>query len=249
MPKILAFMTVGALAGLIVINNLYLHKRAQEAFVPIPTAHAASLSFPEAPAATSSAPAPDPVRPSFPQAASVTSASAAPAPIKTAAAKIEKAPAAAPVKAAAKNPAAPAPVRLSIPSIALNDKVVPVGVNSLGEMAVPSGSTSNIGWYAKGTVPGNLGSAVMDAHVFAALARLDEVAAGDDIYVGMADGATKHFVVTRTQVYKVGDLSPQELFSSTGGRYLHLITCAGTLTPDHTSYTHRLVVYATLADD
>jgi sortase (surface protein transpeptidase) len=165
---------------------------------------------------------------------------AAPAPVKKAQTPAKAAP--------AKKPAVRAPARVSIPSIALNSRVVPVGVNSKGEMDVPSGSTSDIGWYAKGTVPGDLGSAVMDAHVFAALSRLDEVSAGDDIYVSMADGTTKRFAVTRAQVYKLGDLSPAELFSRKGGRYLHLITCAGELTPDRSTYTHRLVVYATLVE-
>ncbi len=144
-------------------------------------------------------------------------------------------------------PAARAPARLSIPSIALDSRVVPVGVDSLGDMDVPSGSTSDVGWYAGGTVPGDAGSAVMDAHVFAAFARLSEVKEGDSIYVRMADGTAKRFVVTRAQVYKTGELAPEELFSRAGGRFLHLITCAGEPTPDRASYTHRLVVYAALA--
>jgi LPXTG-site transpeptidase (sortase) family protein len=114
-------------------------------------------------------------------------------------------------------------------------------------MDVPSGSTSDVGWYAGGTVPGDAGSAVMDAHVFAAFARLSEVKEGDSIYVRMADGTAKRFVVTRAQVYKTGELAPEELFSRAGGRFLHLITCAGEPAPDRASYTHRLVVYAALA--
>jgi LPXTG-site transpeptidase (sortase) family protein len=238
MPKTLMLMAAGALTLGLIAAVLKPHEGAHASLAPFPVAYAAPSSFPAAPAVAAATPA-------FPQAASVKAASAEPSPIKATAAKIAEAPA--PAKTApAKKPAVRAPVRISIPSIALNDKVVPVGVNSLGDMDVPSGSTDDIGWYAKGTVPGDIGSAVMDAHVFAALARLDEVKKGDTINVSMADGSTRRFVVTRTQVYKVGDLSPAELFSAKGGRYLHLITCAGALTPDRTSYTHRLVVYATL---
>ncbi len=141
-----------------------------------------------------------------------------------------------------------APVRLSIPAIELNNPIVPMGIDKKGDLDVPSGDTNNVGWYAKGTMPGSVGSAVMDAHVFAAFSRLHEVGAGDDIYVVMADGSRLRFVVERTQVYRLEDLSSNELFNARGGRYLHLITCAGELTDDKSTYTHRLVVYAALAD-
>jgi LPXTG-site transpeptidase (sortase) family protein len=235
MHKIFAAITLAALAALLVTNNYKLQEEAQAATLPAPLAVSASTAFPTAPdAATTPAPA------------SVT-VSAKSAPAKT----VTKAAASAPAKVqtAKKKPAKQAPTRISIPAIALSDKVVPMGVNSLGDLEVPSGSTSDIGWYAKGTVPGEMGSAVMDAHVFAALSRLDEVKKGDDIYVAMADGTTRHFITTGAKVYKLSELSPAELYSRDDGRYLHLITCAGELTPDHSTYTHRLVVYATLASD
>lgn len=228
MQRILAFAAVSALASLPVIAGLRPQAGAQAPFMPVPAARAAPRSFPEAPAAPASA-----------ESAAAKTVSAPPSPAKAAAA-----PASAPPP---NKPDARAPARLSIPSIALNSRVVPVGVDSLGDMDVPSGSTSDVGWYAGGTVPGDAGSAVMDAHVFAAFARLSEVKEGDSIYVRMADGTAKRFVVTRAQVYKTGELAPEELFSRAGGRFLHLITCAGEPTPDRASYTHRLVVYAALA--
>src|SRR4051812_30102627 len=51
-----------------------------------------------------------------------------------------------------------APGQLSIPSIKLKARVVPMGVNSKGELDVPSGSTKDVGWYKDGTVPGDTGS-------------------------------------------------------------------------------------------
>src|SRR4051812_39392157 len=56
------------------------------------------------------------------------------------------------------------PVRLIIPSIKLDTQVVDVGVNKKGEMDVPAGTTKNVGWYQNGIIPGDLGTAVMDAH-------------------------------------------------------------------------------------
>ncbi len=140
------------------------------------------------------------------------------------------------------------PAALAIPSIGLGSPIVPMGLTQEGDLDVPDGTTNNVGWYAKGTVPGEMGSAVLDAHVYAAFSNLDEVRKGDIIYIAMKDGATREFKVTGSKVFKLSELSSEELFNQKGGRYLHLITCAGELTPDKSTYTHRLVVYAELVD-
>src|SRR5258708_1660959 len=84
------------------------------------------------------------------------------------------------------------PVRLIIPSIKIDDQIVKVGVTDNGEMDVPDGKTKNIGWYMYGTVPGEVGSAVLDAHVFAAFKSLHNLKQGSDIYVIMSDGEKLH---------------------------------------------------------
>jgi sortase (surface protein transpeptidase) len=141
------------------------------------------------------------------------------------------------------------PVRLSIPSIKLNNLVVPVGVTSAGEMDVPSGATDSVGWYKYGTVPGNIGSAVMDAHVFAAFSDLHKLHAGDAIDVVMSDGTARHFIVSDTETYALADVPAETLFNAADGRHLNLITCAGALLPNHSTYDHRLIVYATLDEN
>lgn len=139
------------------------------------------------------------------------------------------------------------PERLSIPSIGFNNPIVKVGTNRQGEMDVPSGKTRNVGWYKNGTLPGELGSAVIGAHVFAAFSKLDEVAPGDEIFVTMSDGTTRKFIVAETNVYKLSEMSPDTLFNRNDARRLNLITCAGALTADGSTYTHRLVVSAIAA--
>jgi sortase A len=139
------------------------------------------------------------------------------------------------------------PTRLTIPSINLNDAIIPVGLTDAGAMAVPSGSTSNVGWYEDGVIPGDAGSAVLDAHVFAAFSKLNQVKAGDSIYVTDAQGDTLRFVVNKVETYALADITSQMLFAPTNDRDLNLITCAGKLTPDHSTYDHRLVIYTTLA--
>jgi LPXTG-site transpeptidase (sortase) family protein len=135
--------------------------------------------------------------------------------------------------------------RLVIPSINLNDPIIPVGTDATGAMAVPNGETSEVGWYDDGPQPGQAGSAVLDAHVFAAFKNLNEVKVGDSIYIN-ENGESLHFVVTKVETFALSQITSQDLFVQTNDRDLNLITCAGNLTPDHSTYDHRLVVYSTL---
>lgn len=136
------------------------------------------------------------------------------------------------------------PVRVSIPSVGIESRVIKVGVDAKGQMAVPDGSTSDVGWYKDGTVPGDVGSAVLDAHVYAAFQDLRDAHVGDDIYLETEDGATQHFRIEQTTVYHLSDLTPPMLFERRDARRLNLITCAGEYLDSLGTYTHRLVVYA-----
>lgn len=161
-----------------------------------------------------------------------------------------------PAKTASKNttpiPPAPAsmkgdyPVRIVVPSIGLDSAIEGVGVNKEGEMDVPDGNTDIVGWYKKGTVPGNVGSAVLDAHVYAAFSELHRVSPGEHIYIYTAKNKKLDFVVSKANTYALNELSPSLLFSQNDARRLNLITCAGSLTADGSTYDHRLVVFAIL---
>jgi len=171
---------------------------------------------------------------------------AAPVPAATSVAKPKKLNTVA--KPSSAKASSPYPTRLSIPAIQLSSRVISVNVNSKGEMDVPSGNTNNVGWYAGGVLPGERGAAVMDAHVFAAFKNLNSAMVGDDLYVETADGRRLHFVVRDARVYALSELTPDMLFQQTDERRLNLITCAGSLTADRTTYDHRLVVYTELVN-
>lgn len=136
------------------------------------------------------------------------------------------------------------PDRLIIPSIGVNVPIVAVGVNSKGEMAVPPGNSDEVGWYNGGPMPGSVGTAVLDAHVFAAFKSLRNLAVGGDIYVQTKGGSKLHFKVRDSRIYELSELTSNMLFGSTGDRRLNLITCAGTYVPSIGTYDHRLVDYA-----
>lgn len=145
------------------------------------------------------------------------------------------------------------PARVQIPSLDVNAAVQYVGVKANGAMANPS-NFKDVGWYKYGTVPGREGSAVIAGHVDNALAldgvfkRLGELRVGDDIYVVRNDDTKLHFKVTRMEEYPYKEAPAEEIFATGGGKYLNLITCAGTWIKDEKSYDKRLVVYTTLVE-
>ena len=139
------------------------------------------------------------------------------------------------------------PVRIRIPSIKLNSPIEHMGVKSNGELDVPS-SRTGVGWYKHGTVPGETGSAVMDAHIYAAFKKLRYLKINGDVFVDMSDGRTLHYVVQHSMLYELDDVPRELLFARTGGKYLHLITCAGKWNAARDTYNRRLIVYATLVE-
>lgn len=136
------------------------------------------------------------------------------------------------------------PSQIVIPSLKINSWVVPVGVTANGEMDVPDGSTLNVGWYKHGTIPGDVGSAVMDAHVYAAFKKLKNIKVGSTIYVYNARGEELKFKVISSKVYPLANVPMQTIFNDASGAYLNLITCAGRFMPSRNTYSHRQVVYA-----
>ncbi len=140
------------------------------------------------------------------------------------------------------------PARISIPSIKLNTPIVPVGLTSNGEMDVPSGATRNVGWYQYGKLPGDLGNAVFDAHVFAAFKNLRYAKIGDEITITDAQGVAQRFRITESSVYAVSDVPMEHIILDESARKIVLITCAKKFIRSTGTYSHRLVVTATLIE-
>lgn len=147
---------------------------------------------------------------------------------------------------AALDPALSHPTQILIPAIGVNSYVVNVGVNTAGEMEVPDGATLNVGWYKYGTVPGDTGSAVMDAHVYAAFKKLKNAVVGSRIYVVNAKGEMQEFKIISSKVYPLAQVPMETIFTDASGSYLNLITCEGRYSATKGTYSHRRVVYAEL---
>lgn len=142
------------------------------------------------------------------------------------------------------------PKRLKIPVINVNAVIQEVGVNSLGEMDVPS-NTIDVGWFSPGPKPGERGSAVIAGHVngkngeagvFEKLSLLKE---GDKVYVEDINGKSIVFIVKKSHTYQPG--YADEVFSSNDFPHLNLITCDGIWDENKKSFSKRLVVFTDIA--
>jgi len=139
------------------------------------------------------------------------------------------------------------PVRLIIPAINVDTAIQQIGVNSKGEMEVPN-SILEAGWFKLGSIPGEIGSAVIAGHldgendeagVFANLYKLKE---NSLIYVEDDKGESFVFIVREKRI-----LNPdyaEEVFGLNNGVYLNLVTCDGVWDLNKKSYSKRLVVFA-----
>ena len=146
--------------------------------------------------------------------------------------------------------AARPPVRVQVPAIGVDAVVEPVGLDTQGRMANPSGADT-VAWFKPGVTPGDVGDAVLAGHLDwtsgpAVFWRLGRLHRDDEITVLRADGSRARFVVDATSMMPF-DASTDSLFTRDGPPALTLITCAGTWDRQRATYLQRLVVHAELA--
>ncbi len=140
------------------------------------------------------------------------------------------------------------PVRLIIPKIKVNASVEDMGLTVTGEMDVPN-NVVNVGWYKYGTIPGNLGSSVIDGHLDGpkgepgVFANLNKLSNGDTLSIVNDKGETISFVVKNSKIYNQND-HPDEVFNSVDASHLNLITCTGAWDKNINRFSKRLVVFA-----
>ncbi len=142
------------------------------------------------------------------------------------------------------------PVTLRIPALGM---VVPIGKLGLqpdGTVQVPS-NTVQPGWFDLGPTPGQLGSAVILGHVDSyqgegVFFQLRTLAAGDQVYVDLADGETAQFTVNSVAEYSKQAFPAQSVYAAHGSSALQLVTCGGVFDPQTGSYLSNVVVFTSL---
>ncbi|MFF5896920.1 class F sortase [Streptomyces argenteolus] len=152
---------------------------------------------------------------------------------------------------AAGTPKAPAPARLTVPSLGIDSALMRLGLNEDGTVEVPPAEKGmTAGWYAGGAVPGEQGAAVLIGHNDTRFGKavfhdLHSIAEGADIVVADGTGEESHFTVTGTETVSKKTFPTEKVYGATGEHVLRLVTCDGAFDADGHP-VDNLIVYATL---
>lgn len=139
------------------------------------------------------------------------------------------------------------PIRLRIPAIGVDARIVPVGVAG-GTTEVPV-DVDEVGWYRFGGRLDESGSTLLVAHVSSGTQgpgvffRLQELAPGDPVFVELRDGSSSGFRVIARRSYSKESL-PDRLFTRMGPAVIALVTCGGPYSEATGRYANNVVVYA-----
>jgi sortase (surface protein transpeptidase) len=160
-------------------------------------------------------------------------------------------PPAAPSEVVATPPLAAArPVRLRIPAIEVDSTLVDLGLQPDGSLQVPvDGSAA--GWFTGSPEPGEIGPAVLAAHVDwnrrpGVFFHLRDLRRGDDVEVDREDGTTARFAVLEVEQYPKDAFPTERVYGDIDHAGLRLITCGGAFDRAARSYRDNVVVYAGL---
>jgi hypothetical protein len=162
------------------------------------------------------------------------------------------APSAAPVPVTTVSPAAlpeARPVSLSVPAIDVRtDRLIDLGLTPTGEMEVPDDAVT-AGWLTLGPTPGEVGPAVIAAHVDyegvpGVFTRLDEMEPGDEVAVRRADGTVATFSAYRVERFAKSRFPTEDVYGDTDAPELRLITCGGAFDSSTRNYLDNVVVFA-----
>lgn len=144
-----------------------------------------------------------------------------------------------------------APVKVTVPAIGVHARIISLGLDARGEVAVPPLTTPFVvSWYDKGPAPGQPGAAVLLGHVDAAgvgpavFYRLGDLARGDLIYVTRRDRRRAVFRVTSIGLYPQDAFPAGRVYEHTRTPELRLITCGGQFDWARHLYLDRTIVFA-----
>jgi hypothetical protein len=145
------------------------------------------------------------------------------------------------------------PVSVAIPTIGVKSKLLRLGRNNDGTMAVPNLITSagEAAWYKYSVTPGQIGTAVIEGHVDsyqgpAVFFRLGALRPGNRINVTLADGITAVFRVTGVREYAKDKYPANTVYAPVNYAALRLITCGGGFNAVTGHYLNSVVVFASL---
>jgi len=144
----------------------------------------------------------------------------------------------------------PVPVRISIPAIGVNARVIPLGLNRDRTIQVPT-RLADTGWFRLGPEPGETGAAVIVGHLNArsgpgVFARLSQLRRGAVITIRLQGGSMVRFVARSMRRVPKNRFPTDLVYAATSRPTLRLITCAGRLNPATGHHDDNYIVFASL---
>ncbi|WP_152626849.1 class F sortase [Streptacidiphilus carbonis] len=163
---------------------------------------------------------------------------------------VARVPSRAPAPPAPMSPAVP--VRVRIPAIAVSAPITALALLPSGHLAAPTDSNRNLaGWYAAGTAPGAVGTAIVAGHVDtqagpAVFYNLGALRKGTAVDVDRADHTTAVFTVDAVEAYAASDFPSNKVYGNVNRPELRLITCGAGFSKSRQEYLGNVVVFAHL---
>ena len=143
------------------------------------------------------------------------------------------------------------PVTVAIPAIQVRARIIPLGLDPGGGVAVPSLNTPFLtSWYDRGSAPGQAGPAVLFGHVDSAKVgpavfyRLGDLRPGDLVYVTRRDGRTAIFKVSAVAMYSEQNFPSGQVYGFSPQPTLRLVTCGGAYDDGTHHYLDRIIAFA-----
>lgn len=138
---------------------------------------------------------------------------------------------------------------LSIKKLDLTARLMPMGINSAGNIQAPQ-NTYDTGWYSDGNLPGQPGAVLVDGHAsgptrIGIFAYLDTLSVGDIVEVELGNGQNLVYGVTHLETTRLEDVNMKKALAPYGDAVegLNLITCTGAWIDSEKTYDHRVIVY------
>ncbi len=143
------------------------------------------------------------------------------------------------------------PATLEIPAIGVRTgRITELGLAGDGSLQVPHDAITT-GWFTGGPAPGEVGPAVLAAHVDykkvpGVFVRLKELKSGDEAIVHREDGVTAVFTVYAVERHPKASFPTEKVYGDTAAPELRLITCGGDFDSSTGNYLDNVVAYARL---
>lgn len=142
----------------------------------------------------------------------------------------------------------PIPIRILVPAIRVNARIIPLGRNRDRTIQVPR-SFAQAGWFRPGPEPGERGAAVILGHVDSksgpgVFYRLRALRRGDVITIIVRGGSKIRFMVTGMKAVPKRHFPTKLVYRSTGAPGLRLITCDGRFDGRTGHYVDNYIVFA-----